>query len=310
MNRTESRVAIELLRRDNLDGAERIAVAALTRLGDRGNSEEAWQLHLIRADVMRLRCKTDEALAYIASSETACSSESCNLPTIAAVKKTESYCLGHLGRYEVSRRLMSEAENLAGQTGILELQCEVLQCQAMIHYLQRDYDSSAQCFHAILRASDQVGGWYFRANALWGIGKNHMIQLRYHEAIPWLEGAEEIFQAEGAELPVAVTWSELAVCCLGLGDDRKSLQLLENAIEIQRKLGVKQNFLVGLANIGNVYLHRGDHLRAIEYYCRALELANEIKDPVSIQKRSYNIRLAYARLRDSVDRFDSQTVQR
>jgi len=93
----------------------------------------------------------------------------------------------------------------------------------------------------------------------------------------------------------------MAVCYLGLGDDHKSLELLEKTMEIQSAAGVTQNYLVSLANIGNVYLHRGDYLRAIDYYRQALSLARDIKDPVSIQKWSHNIRLAYTRLRDSVD---------
>jgi hypothetical protein len=46
----------------------------------------------------------------------------------------------------------------------------------------------------------------------------------------------------------------------------------------------------------------------VDYYRRALSLAREIKDPVSIEKWSYNIRLAYARLRQAVDQLDSKTA--
>jgi tetratricopeptide (TPR) repeat protein len=83
---------------------------------------------------------------------------------------------------------------------------------------------------------------------------------------------------------------------LGLGDDKKSLELLEQALAIRKEAGRVQNHLVVLANIGNVYLHRGDCLRAIDYYREALTLAHEIGDPVSIQKWTYNLRLAYSRL--------------
>jgi tetratricopeptide (TPR) repeat protein len=106
---------------------------------------------------------------------------------------------------------------------------------------------------------------------------------------------------------MATVWSEMAVCHLGLGDDQKALALFEDALRVNSEAGTVHNYLVVLANIGNVYLHRGDHLTAIDYYRRALELAREIKDPVNIRKWSYNIRLAYARLRQSVDRLSSRT---
>ena len=56
-----------------------------------------------------------------------------------------------------------------------------------------------------------------------------------------------------------------------------------------------------LANIGNLYFHSCDHFAAISYYRRALDLARQIKDPVSIKKWTYNINLAYARIRATVD---------
>ena len=178
----------------------------------------------------------------------------------------------------------------------------------MIFYLQEDYTASDRVFRQILDASQQTEGWYFRANALWGIGKNLMIQKHFREAIAWLNDALALFEQAGARLSIAVTWSELAVCHLGLGDDRRSLQLLQDALQVQSELGVPQNHLVALANIGNVYLHRGDDLTAIDYYRRALSLAREIKDPVSVQKWSHNIRLAYTRLREAVDRMGSVTA--
>jgi len=107
---------------------------------------------------------------------------------------------------------------------------------------------------------------------------------------------------------MADVWGELAVRKVDLGDHPKALELFESALRLEIEAGTLQNYLVHPANIGNVYLHRGDHLAATEDYRRALELAREIKGPVGIQMRSYNLRLAYARLRQSVDRLDSRTA--
>jgi hypothetical protein len=43
------------------------------------------------------------------------------------------------------------------------------------------------------------------------------------------------------------------------------------------------------------------YFTAIKYYERALALARQIKDPVSVKKWTRNINLAYARIRLSVD---------
>jgi len=296
------------MRLGDLNRASELVESELQQSLDRGSSAETWNLSLAHAEILRLRGHTEEALEYLADCEASLSSASEDIVSLAGLKMNRGYCLGHLGRYPAAHALLNEAERLARDAGLLELQCEVHQRQAMIFYLQQDYVSSDRIFRLILDASARLGGWYFRANALWGIGKNLMIQKHYLEAMPWLEDSLTHFESVGARLSMATVWSELAVCHLGLGDDRKSLELLEKSLDENRKAGTKHNYLVGLANIGNVYLHREDYLRAIDYYRRALDLAREIKDPVSIQKWSYNMRLAYARLRESVDRLDSKTA--
>jgi tetratricopeptide (TPR) repeat protein len=308
MNPFPSDVARDKMRLDELHEASRIVESELGLRKDQGNTGEIWSLRLIRADLIRLRGHTEQALEYIASKESEFPPSFGDTHSRASLKKQRGYYLGLLGRYKPSHGLMQQAEYMARDAKLLELQCEVHQCQAMIFYLQEDFVSSDRIFRSILDASEQIGGWYFQASALWGIGKNLMIQNHHETAIPWLEDSLTLFESAGARLSMATVWSELAVCYLGLGDDRKSLELLTNALEVNREAGTVRNYQVVLANIGNVYLHRGDQLTAIAHYRRALALAEQIKDPVSVEKWSHNIRLAYARLRQAVDLLDSRTA--
>ena len=300
--------ARDCLRRDDLDGASKLVESRLDECRETGGSNEVWAMRLIRADILRLRGRGEEALGYLTSRETSDPPAPDDVISLAGIKGRSGYFLGHMGQFDAAHSLMGQAEELARTAGLLEPLCEVHQRQAMVLYLQREYASSERVFQEILVASYSVGGWYFRAHALWGIGKNQMIQERYAEAVPWLEQSLALFEGVDARLSMATVWSELAVCHLGLGDDRKSLSLLQNALLEDERQGCIQNYLVGLANIGNVYLHRDDHLTAIAYYRRALELARAINDPVSIQKWSYNLRLAYARLREFVDRMPCRSA--
>lgn len=119
--------------------------------------------------------------------------------------------------------------------------------------------------------------------------------------MPWLNQSLAVFEAANAPLAVAMVWGELAVCYLGIGDDEKAMDLFRETERVNYASGSIHNYQVALANIGNVYLHRRDHFNAISYYQRALTLAREIKDPVSIRKWTHNINLAYARIRLEVD---------
>lgn len=205
-----------------------------------------------------------------------------------------------LGKYAPGHSLSQEGERLAREAGLLELLCQAHQYQAMLFYFQEDYAFSSRAFHMVLDAANRLDDWYYWGCGFWGIGKNLMIQEHYRTAIPWLEDSLNLFEPAGARLWVAVIWGELAVCHLGLGDDQKALDLFESALKVEAEAETVGSYQVHLANIGNVYLHRGD------YYRRALALAREIEDPISIRRWSYNIRLAYARLFRAVDRLDSR----
>ncbi len=287
-----------LMRLGDLDGASEIAEAEIQRLGDKGNTAELWRLRFIRSEVIDAHGDAEEALRYL---------ESLPLPDVgdaassAALRMYRGSYAGFLGRYETSHRLLGEAAAIARDAGMLKLQAEVCLSWAFIFFRQKDYVSSDRLFRAALDLAEKAGDRNLRGHSLWGIGKNLMIQEHYEEAMPWLQESLGIFENAGARLSIAMVWSELAVCYLGLGDDEKAMELFRKAERVNYEAGVVHNYQVVLANIGNVYLHRRDHFTAISYYQRALALAREIKDPVSIKKWTRNINLAYARIRQSVD---------
>jgi tetratricopeptide (TPR) repeat protein len=291
-------LARDLIRMGDLDDANKLVETEIERVGDRNNATELWRLRVIRAQALEARGHVEEALKYLESLPPPPPED---IESNAALKLCRGSFSGHLGRYEASHRLLHEAETMARDAGLPKLEGEVYLSRAFVFFLQKDYALSDRMFRAALNIGEQVGGWYFRGHALWGIGKNLMIQEQYHEAMPWLQESLEIFENAGARLSIAMVWSEVAVCQLGLGDDAKAMELFRKAEHVNYEAGAIHNYQVVLANIGNVYLHRRDHFTAISYYQRALALAREIKDPVSVKKWTRNINLAYARIRLAVD---------
>lgn len=292
--------ARDLMRIGNFTEAKRLAEEET----ERGpNTSEVWTLRFVLAQVMDANGRTYEALSYLESLVPPTTAE---VESIATLKMYRASYSGYLGRYGVSHRLFGEAEEIARNTGLLELLGDIHLSQAFIFFRQKDYVSSEALFRSALDLSEKVGGWYLRGHGLWGIGKNLMIQEHYQKAMPWLEQSLAVFEAADASLDIAMVWSEQAVCYLGLGDDKKAMDLFRRAEQVNCKSGSVHNYQVALANIGNVYLHRGDYFTAISYYQRALTLAREIKDPVSIKKWTRNINLAYARIRRDVDQAQSR----
>jgi tetratricopeptide (TPR) repeat protein len=298
MQQPSCELARQRLLLGEIEEAARLVAAELQRREGQENTAEVWSLRFMRAQVLFIRGDVEGAAAYLASLP---SPNVADVKSLATLKARYGGYLGSLGRCACSHRMLAEAESMARRAGLFELLGEIHLDQAFSFFLQKDYLSSDRMFRAALGLGEHAGGWYLRGHAIWGIGKNLMIQTQYREAIPWLEDSLGIFQGAGAKLEIALLWSELAVCSLGLGRDEEAMQLLRTAEKVTREAGFIHNYQVVLANIGNVYLHRRDYSTAIAYYRHALTLARQIRYPVSVKKWTYNINLAYARIRASVD---------
>jgi tetratricopeptide (TPR) repeat protein len=290
--------ARDLMRVGDFDEACRIVEEQIECIGNDANAGDLWSLRFIRAEVLEAHGRVEEAIKYL---ESFASPDAEDIESGAALKMYRGSYSGFLGRYPTSHGLLCEAETLARDAALLELLGNVYLSRAFIFFRQKDYVASDRLYRLALDLSEKVDGWYLRSHGLWGIGKNLMIQEHYKEAFPWLENSLAIFEEADARLAVAMVWSELAVCYLGVGDDGKAMELLRKAEKVNCKSGAIHNYQVVLANIGNVYLHRRDYFTAISYYQRALALAREIKDPVSVRKWTRNINLVYARIRLTVD---------
>jgi tetratricopeptide (TPR) repeat protein len=72
--------------------------------------------------------------------------------------------------------------------------------------------------------------------------------------------------------------------------------LLLKAEQIDRETGSRTGLQIVLANIGNVYLQRGECFKAISYYQQAVDIARETGDRISACKWLKNLSIAYSAL--------------
>ena len=286
----------ELLRLGDIEAAGEIAEAEISRLADQGDTVELWRARFIRAEILSMKGHTEAALRYLDSLTAPPSTE-----LSVAMKLNRGRYRGLLGKHTEAYALLVEAASEAQEAGLSELLGEIYLEQAFVSFLRKQYTASDHEFRLALQVSEEIGEWFLRGSALWGVGKVLMIEGYHRDAIPWLEDSLEIFQSANAKLATAMVWGELGVCRLGLGDDQGALDLFLKAAEVESAAGLIRNYQVSLADIGNVYLERCEYLTALSYYQRALSLARDIKDPVSVKKWTYNINLAYARIRAQID---------
>ena len=159
-----------------------------------------------------------------------------------------------------------------------------------------DYDSADECLCSALELASAENNQQLQGLTLAGLAKNLVYRGEYAAAIPRFEEALETFEKLESPFYCAIIWSELANCYLNVDEPEKALQFFQKAESVFLESGATPNYQVCLANIGNVYLYRREFLIAISYYQRALELARQLGDQLSISKWLRNLSQAYSQL--------------
>ena len=87
-----------------------------------------------------------------------------------------------------------------------------------------------------------------------------------------------------------------AVTLQKLGENQKAIEYLEQALQIAREMGDRQNEGIHLGNLGNAYTNLGEYRKAIKYHEQALQIAREIGDRKVEGSNLGNLGSAYANL--------------
>jgi tetratricopeptide (TPR) repeat protein len=290
--------SLDLLHTGDLDAAWQAAEEGIQKSGGERALTAYWTFRFVRAEVLRIRGRTQEALSFLQSLG---SPRQQDIEFRAALAMHRGYCSALLGHYGAADGLLTEADALAASGGCLELQGELTARRAMIAYLQKDYYTSERLYKSVFDTYGEQFGWYLHCIARGGVGKSLMARREFQEALPWLEGAVTTAKAVGAKLLVAGFSGEAAICYMGLGDPDRALKIHMEADKVLAALGARHAYQVNLADMGTIFLQKGEFLTAISHYQRALAIAREINDPVSIEKWSFNLRLSYAKLSRSMN---------
>jgi tetratricopeptide (TPR) repeat protein len=131
-----------------------------------------------------------------------------------------------------------------------------------------------------------------------GIGKNLMMNGRPREAVPWFERALTIFEKEGSRLHVAAMLSELGACHFGLDNLEESLELLLQADKIELEAGAHPGRQIWQI-LGIFIFDVASMLGPFSYYQRAIEIAKQSDDRISVYKWLKILIVAYSAMGNS-----------
>lgn len=214
----------------------------------------------------------------------------------ARLAMDEGYLMGSLARYTECWSLLNQAERTAHQLNLPSLLAEILWRRGIMSVFVGDHNAADKCLCSALEIASAENNSQLQGLIRAGMAKNTMYRGEFSGAIPRFEEALATFESLKDKFYSAILWCELANCYLHTEESEKALEFFHKAERVFLESGAMPNYQVCLANIGNVYHRRGEFLAAISYYQRALKLARELGDQLSIGKWLHNLAQAYSNL--------------
>jgi CHAT domain-containing protein/Tfp pilus assembly protein PilF len=143
------------------------------------------------------------------------------------------------------------------------------------------------------RCLNHIGVYYFKTS-------------RYSKALALYDDALGILKGtDRNETDETDCLNNIALIYLSLGDYDKALKNLEEALVIDSRLNSKPNVCIGLNNIGEILRNRAcstnvhsQFARALEYFCRALDLSRKTNNKQIEIYSLNNLGLSYSSLGD------------
>lgn len=249
-----------------------------------------FDLFVLKSNCLNSLGRWQEALVALESASQACEMDS---EALVRLKMHRGYLMGSLAKYADCWSLLSQAERVAREHNLSALLAETLWRKGIISIFVGEYDRADESLRSALELVSLKGDDILSGLIVAGLAKNLMFRSEYTAAIPRFEEALATFSKLGYPFYSAIVWSELANCYLHLSDPDKALELFEKSERVFLECGATPNYQVCLANIGNVYRYRREFATAISYYQRALELARELGDQLSMGKWLRNLAQAW-----------------
>src|SRR5258708_8465640 len=111
METSADKLARDLLRLDDLDGASRVTEDEIRRVEDHGGNPEIWRFRFVRAEIMRLRGHAEEALKYLEGQGSLYPPEASDAESLIGLLMHTVYCCGLLRKYHHSHLLPPQPDD-------------------------------------------------------------------------------------------------------------------------------------------------------------------------------------------------------
>jgi CHAT domain-containing protein/Tfp pilus assembly protein PilF len=242
------------------------------KLCEQSHGDCFWDFRLLGIEVIYARGNARQALAELEKA----GSPPDGKPMKARYAVTHAKILGGLGNYAEAHSRLAEARALLAVTPVPAASLEADLLEGATYWNERNYERANDFAQRALEQALALRDRYFQSAALINLGLSRFARSRYDEAVPYFERALTAAREYGAERWRGTALLNLGICLYRLGDLERSRTMLDEALEVNRKIQDQRRVMLTLGEIGNVYTLQRDPQKAIENYEQAYRTANDL----------------------------------
>ncbi|HEY6989208.1 MAG TPA: CHAT domain-containing protein, partial [Bryobacteraceae bacterium] len=152
--------------------------------------------------------------------------------------------------------------------------------QLLLAAFLKDQGKAEMASRAALQIATAHRLEYQQCAALVNLGMTFVRRAHYGDAIPYFQEANRIATKIGALLLSSFAIGNTSTCYFNLGDTLRALQSLLEAIAVQKDAGLTAPLKNSYLELGNIYLDKGENLKALGYFREALALVKKSDSPM------------------------------
>lgn len=248
-------------------------LAALHWCRQRGDATEGLRLAVALARFWDVRGKWAEGLTWL---RPALEAREVDPPLRARALNAAGALARHLGEYDLSKRCLQEAIELARSAGDSLGLARALNSLGAA-YLELDMAEAAKPLylesltyfrHLELRGAQAV--------VLNNLGNVSTRLSDFQGAVHYYEESRQISEEMGDQANLALAFNNLGYAALCLGDHARAEAHLDQSLLTYRRLGDESGQALALSNRGLLELHRGETAKAEVFLCETLTLRRKV----------------------------------
>ena len=181
-----------------------------------------------------------------------------------------------LGDYDKALEYYEEGLDIAKRTGDLQGEAINLTNMGSVYEKSGDYTQALTYDNQALEITRKMGYTGGEAKNLANIGNVYNSLGDYQKALEYYNQALEINKKMAYAQGESLNLRNIGLIYFNLGDYQKALEYYNQALEIKRKMGDAKNEAFDLNNIGDIYYDLSEYDKALECFNKSLKIKKNI----------------------------------